>query len=67
MLFLRLIPDLEAPFLMGSMVLIKIYTDWEIKDFFWATAEKKKRAWWHQVHEERLHALQTSAWDLCTE
>jgi hypothetical protein len=29
--------------------------------FFGPLVKKKTTAWWHQVHKERLHVLQTSA------
>jgi hypothetical protein len=32
--------------------------------FFWATDEKKMKAWWHQVHKQGLHTSQMSAWDV---
>jgi hypothetical protein len=66
MIFLRLMPQLETSFFLCLLLLITFYTVCEGKAVLWATAERKSRAWWHQVHEERLHALQTSAWGVCT-
>jgi hypothetical protein len=55
-------------FFMGLQLLITFHTVGEIKGVFWATAEEKTRAWpRHQVHKERLNALQTSAWGVWTE
>jgi hypothetical protein len=37
------------------------------KHLLGATVEEKTRAWWHQVHKQGLHTLQTSAWDVWSE
>ncbi len=37
---------------MASLLLIIFHTECEGKEGFWATAEEKTRACWHQVHEE---------------
>jgi hypothetical protein len=61
-IFLRLVEDLEtSAFFKGLVLLILFYTKGERKGVFWATAEEKTRACWHQVNKERLHALQTSS------
>jgi hypothetical protein len=46
-------------------LLITFYIQRQKKHLFGATAvEEKTRAWWHGVHKQGLHTLQTSVWEV---
>jgi hypothetical protein len=63
MSLLRLIPDLEAPVFLWGRCCWSYFTQSEReRSSFGPLLKNKMRACWHQVHKERLHALQTSGW-----
>ncbi len=53
MIFLRLMPQLEASFFYGFAD--HILHPVREKAPFWATVEKKTAAWWPQLHKQGLH------------